>query len=269
MSVRSTYSLITALALLAVLITVVVRSDVNSRRQTVRQDLFRELRPVRLSNCDLQRFGEGYDGGYLLCGNLLGLIEAGYSYGINGSDGWGCDVSRSLKVKVHQYDCFNLRQPTCPGGNTLFHPECVGAVAGLENGRPFDTLADQIAVRSPDARHLVMKMDVEGAEWEALGRAPDAVLLRIDQLDVEFHHNEDPSFVAVVRRLKQFFHVVHVHFNNWSCEADEKPFPAWAFEVLFVNKRLGVVDPSGAAGGLVPPDAPNNPAGPDCQVDFQ
>ena len=68
----------------------------------LRTALFAELQPVELANCQLQRFGEPHDGGYLMCGNLLGSVKAGYSYGISGYDGWGCDISRTLNVRVHQ-----------------------------------------------------------------------------------------------------------------------------------------------------------------------
>jgi hypothetical protein len=243
--------------------------DLNAAREAMnRQNLFSELRPVKLSNCTLARFGEQHDGGYLLCANLLGSVGAGYSYGISGYDGWGCDVSRELSVSVHQYDCFDLRQPSCPTGRTVFHPECVAGAPSTEGGRAFDTVEDQLARNGDGARHVVMKMDVEGAEWDSLWSAPDEVLQRIDQLDIELHHNEDARFVAVVQRLKQFFYVTHVHFNNFSCEGNQKPFPSWAFEVLFVNKKVGVIDPSGTAGGLLPLDAPNDPDKPDCQAAF-
>ena len=35
-----------------------------------------ELRPVVLQNCTLERIGSVYDGGYLMCGNLLGRIQS-------------------------------------------------------------------------------------------------------------------------------------------------------------------------------------------------
>jgi hypothetical protein len=114
-----------------------------------------------------------------------------------------------------------------------------------------------------------MKIDVEGAEWESFAAAPDSVFEQIDQLAVEFHHTEEQQYVDVVRKLKRFFHVVHVHFNNWSCVDTLKPFPAWAYEVLFVNKKLGVLDPSKPAGRPSPLDARNNPEQPDCQVAFR
>ena len=231
----------------------------------IRQVLFRELQPVKLSNCTLERFGEAHDGGYLLCGNLLGAVASGYSYGISGYDGWGCDISRKLDVTVHQYDCFDLTRPVCDGGATVFHGECIGVAAGLEDGRPFDTLESQIVKNGDRGKRLVVKMDVEGAEWDSFLDAPNDVLQRIDQLAVEFHGSGDARYLEAVQRLKQFFHVVHLHWNNYACVESQDPFRAWAYEVLFVNKRIGVVDPAGKVVLPHPLDAPNNPGKPDCR----
>ena len=96
--------------------------------------------------------------------------------------------------------------------------------------------------------------------------APDAVLEQIDQLSVEFHGASDERYVAAVRTLKKFFYVANLHFNNYSCQPDLAPFPSWAYEVLFVSKRLGVLGASAPARGPQPLDAPNNPKYQDCQV---
>ncbi|HEV3486658.1 MAG TPA: hypothetical protein VG106_14700, partial [Vicinamibacterales bacterium] len=101
---------------------------------------------------------------------------------------------------------------------------------------------------------------------------PDEVLQRIDQLTVEFHWKHDgrlnwwpaDKYLRLVRRLKRFFEVAHLHFNNGACIEGLDPFPTWAYEVLFVNKRIAAVDPSRKAGGLHPLDAPNDPSQPDC-----
>lgn len=97
-----------------------------------RAALFEMLQPVALANCELERFGEANDGGYLMCGNLLDGVRSGYSYGIGGYDGWGCTISRSREVPVHQYDCFNTTPPACFLGNAVFHAECVGEAAATE-----------------------------------------------------------------------------------------------------------------------------------------
>lgn len=243
-----------------------VRRTEALRKEQARTDLFEEIQPVHVVNCELKRFGEPHDGGYPLCANLLDAVRAGYSYGISGYDGWGCDVSRQLRVPVHQYDCFDLRAPLCPGGNTVFHGECVGPRTVIDEGRPFDTISNQVMKNGDAAVPVVMKVDVEGAEWDSFLAAPDSVFERIDQLDVEFHQVDDPKYVTTIRRLKQFFYVAHVHYNNFSCDESLRPFPSWAFEVLLVNKRIARSDGSPAPPSPPGVDGPNTPAWPDCQA---
>ena len=111
----------------------------------------------------------------------------------------------------------------------------------------------------------LIKIDVEGAEWDSLLSSPEEVLAQIDQIAVEFHGIEDEKSLALVRRLKQSFEVAHIHFNNASCTSGTEPFPSWAYEVLFVSKRLAVLDSSRQAGGRHPLDSPNVPLMLDCQ----
>ena len=86
-----------------------------------------------------------------------------------------------------------------------------------------------------------MKFDVEGAEWDSLMATPDEVLARIDQMPMELHGATERRFLKVVQKLKRTFHLVSVHYNNYSCTDDLRPFPARAYQVLWVNKRLGML----------------------------
>ena len=70
----------------------------------------------------------------------------------------------------------------------------------------------------------------------------------------------------MVRKLRKHFHVVNVHYNNWTCHPDVRPLLSTAFEVLFVSKRIGVVDTNGTPQVPNPFDSPNNWERPDCQV---
>lgn len=95
----------------------------------VRVQLLEELRPVVLQNCTLERFGSANDGGYLMCGNLLGRAQSAYSYGIGPKDDWGCSISDRLGIPVHQYDCFSPPEAPCANGRSVFHDECIGPTA--------------------------------------------------------------------------------------------------------------------------------------------
>ncbi len=230
-----------------------------------RQQLWQELQPVTLANCDLQRFGEPADGGYLVCANLLSEVKAGYSYGISGYDGWGCAVAANLRVPVHQYDCFNTTVPSCQA-STTFHAECVGTGPQEIEGRTFDAMDRQLAANGHGDARVVMKMDVEGAEWDAFLSAPDNLLDRIDQLVIEMHGTSEAKFLRAVHRLKQHFHVANLHMNNHACTGGQAPFAAWAYEVLFVNKRLAQATGAPRPTPYHALDRPNNGETPDCQV---
>ena len=237
-----------------------------SARQ-LRQSIMAELQPVALKNCTLQRFGSANDGGYLMCGNLLDNLDAGYSYGVGHNDDWGCDVSRRYGVPVHQYDCFDPSRPTCKGGTFVFHNVCVGPRAEEKDSRVFDTLENQIRANGHSGRPLVFKIDVEGAEWEALEVAADELLATIPQLAMELHGYNDRRMLEVLRKLNRHFYLVNLHFNNWSCTSWAAPFPAWAYQVLWVNKRIAEIDPSvpipAPMSSLNAPDAISEP---ECQL---
>ena len=235
----------------------------------LQRELVDELETVSLKNCTLKRYGSAHDGGYLMCENLLKDVTAAYSYGIDLEDNWGCDVSRELGMIVHQYDCFTKERPACSDGRFMFHDECVGPRQTTLDGQPFDTVAAQIARNGDTGNALLLKMDVEGAEWDSLLATPDAVLDTFVQMPMELHLRGSPDksrFVTLVRRLKEKFYLVNLHFNNHACTRVDEPLPSLAFQTLWVNKRVGILDPN--APSPTPPsplNAADNPNLPECR----
>ena len=172
--------------------------------------------------------------------------------------------SVALKPSLMQADGLH-RHADCARGRSVFHDECIGPRSETIDARFFDTFTAQIAKNGDAGKTLVVKIDVEGAELASLMTTPARVLDRIDQLAMEIH-GTDERFLGLVRKLKQQFHLVHLHFNNQSCSVRFKPLPAWAYQVLFVNKRIGIVDPSRPTATLPHPlDAPDYALGGDCQ----
>jgi hypothetical protein len=262
--IRTAFVIIAVAAAAAVAIGEVVRHAAGRR---LREAILAELQPVVLKNCTLKRFGSANDGGYLMCENLIEPLDAAYSYGVGSNDDWACEVSRRYHVPVHQYDCFDPARPTCEGGTFVFHNECVGDQIGYKSSRFFDTLENQIRKNGDLGRRLVIKMDIEGAEWDSLLAAPQELLSSIPQITMEMHGVDDPKIVEVLRKLKRNFYLVNLHFNNWSCTLKAAPLPAWAYQTHWVNKRIGVPDPASPFPAPTSPlNEPDSPRWPDCQL---
>jgi len=149
----------------------------------------------------------------------------------------------------------------------VFHNECVGDRTGYRKSHLFDTLENQIRKNGDTGRHLIIKMDIEGGEWESLLTAPDELLASIPQFAMEMHGFDDPRILEVLGKLNRNFYLVNLHFNNWSCTSRAAPLPAWAYQVLWVNKRIGIVDPTAPVPAPMSPlNAPDSPTWADCQL---
>ena len=263
-SIRITFVIIALGTAAAIVIGALVR---RAAGRELREAILAELQPVALKNCTLKRFGSANDGGYLMCENLIEPLDAAYSYGVGPNDDWGCEVSRRYHVPVHQYDCFDPARPTCNGGTFVFHNKCVGDRTGHRESRFFDTLENQIRKNGDTGRHLLIKMDIEGAEWDALLATSDELLASIPQITMEMHGYNNPKILKVIRKLKRNFYLVNLHFNNWSCTSKTAPLPAWAYQTHWVNKRIDVPDAAvPVPAPMSPLNAPDSPTWPGCQL---
>src|SRR5205814_2116708 len=83
-------------------------------------------------------------------------------------------------------------------GALVVHHECVGDRTGSRASRFFDTLENQIRKNggAPEsAQRVIIKMDIEGAEWDAFLATPDELLASIPQISMEMHGYDDPKIV--------------------------------------------------------------------------
>jgi hypothetical protein len=196
-----------------------------------------------------------------------GLVGA-YSYGINGFDGWGMSIASTYNVSLNEYDCTNSKQPTvCAGCNVHFHGECI-----LNNDAPpkplFKTLGQQLqdsGNANATDRSLLLKIDVEAAEWPIFAEEPVENLKKFRQIVVEYHwinkvENHDQYLKAVKKIEQAGFAVAHIHGNNYGGELislGDYSLPN-VLEVTYIEKPT-----SGCAAGIpyhVPQDQANNPA---------
>ena len=181
--------------------------------------VMRLLRPHRLKGRSKIRVGRFFDGGYVMV-DLFDGTEAAYSLGINDDVSWDIDIA-NRGIQLLQYD------PTIDGlseQHKLFDwkPFWIGGQLNRQERR--ETLESLIEQNGhTHCRNLVLKCDIEGAEWPLLQQTPNHVLQQFRQIVLELHSLEmlaQPDHADNIRRafvnLTASHHVVHVHANNYA-----------------------------------------------------
>jgi hypothetical protein len=263
-----------------------------------------QLLPDRLSFLnphvidDLRRYGNRRDGGYLLPASVIGQIDAVLSCGL--ATDWSLEEDLAAGHGgriIHVYDHtvgakafrrsvknaffkflsgrttladLRHRYETSAGYRRFFtgnHVHFRERVFNRQDNANDATLAIAFA-RLADARHVFVKMDIEGAEYRLLpelGRFAD----RIDLLTIEFHDTDPlrPVFEQQVRSLLEHFAIVHLHGNNIAgVAADGLPD---ALEITFLNRRFPIPDKRRDRLPVVGLDLPNDPQRPECELRFR
>jgi len=189
------------------------------------KELFERLK-VCTSCTQFRRLGEAGDGGYLTCmDGLVGgtTIRAAYSLGVAGNDKWSEDVYNILKVPVHQADCTVDSSPAQNCRDCNFHKVCLMGESGVGShpvgpNMNMQQLFQSTGQASAPDDSLVMKMDIEGAEWPIFTDG-NSGLNKLKQLIVEFHAlgNEQShhQYASALRNIEHAgFKVAHIHGNN-------------------------------------------------------
>jgi hypothetical protein len=193
------------------------------------------LRPYATDGA-LIRVGDAGDGGYVM---IEAFDAAGaISIGIGGNVSWDLDMARR-GLPIGMFDPTIVAPPaTVPGGT--FHRIGLGTpVQAAASGLALKPLAQLLELaNAPASGDLILKIDIEGAEWDALADVDD--FARYPQVVLELHDMgrlNDEETAANVLHLLRAIHAthlpVHVHANN---EAGLAAFGAyWLPEVLEVS----------------------------------
>lgn len=90
---------------------------------------------------------------------------------------------------------------------------------------------------------MVLKMDVEGCEWDVFDQLDENTLLRFDQIVIELHSlltsskSQKALILSVLEKLSNTHNVVHVHANNsCKCSYMENSVTPDVIEVTYIRK---------------------------------
>ncbi|MEO8682296.1 MAG: FkbM family methyltransferase [Vicinamibacterales bacterium] len=177
------------------------------------------LAPMDVDGAAFVRVGQDHDGGYVML-DVLGpdTVDAAYGFGISHDTAWD-EAIAGRGIDVYMFDHTIASLPT---GLPRCRAFAIG-VTGHVKGPSLRTLRQLLDEHGHAAsRRLIMKMDVEGCEWDVFDEAASDVIDQFSQIVVEYHRLtaavHDPAMMASVRRvlakLNRTHQCIHVHANG-------------------------------------------------------
>jgi Methyltransferase FkbM domain len=209
---------------------------------TIVQEIKNRLIPYKCSS--LKRYGGDYDGGYIFKSDLVKDTKYVYSYGVGPNDGYITfdKEMASLGKDVYLYDA-SVSDPWWQEPHFHFTPEYVNSQNILnhikQNGHTNET-------------NMVLKMDIEGNEFETLINCDESLFSHFNQIGIEIHDvlnsHVEPYYVINAQnphlrwlnkinlfdRLNKHYKLVHIHGNN--CSMVKRDGMADVLELTYVRK---------------------------------
>jgi hypothetical protein len=175
------------------------------------------IAPMRVKEQRKTRIGGKADGGYVMLDSFPKGVVC-YSLGIGGDVSWDRDMA-DRGMDIFQFD-HTVDGP--PVKHPNFHFKKIGiGPSDTENPslRRLDTL---IRENNHETADLILKMDIEDAEWDVIDSIDISTIAKFSQIVVEFHglarldqHVWQEKMQRSFRKLRNSHVPFHVHGNNW------------------------------------------------------
>lgn len=175
------------------------------------------LTPRDLHDLPKRRLGQNADGGCVLADDLA-AVSVVYSFGVGGEVSFEHDLAQAGKP-IYLFD-HTVPGPPHPHANFHFRPEGLGPCG--DPAAQLYSLQHQIHRNGhDDLRDMLLKIDIEGAEYEVVGSLDAESLTRFRQIALEIHWlsrlNEPAfrqAFYIALSKINEYFVLFHVHGNN-------------------------------------------------------
>ncbi len=173
----------------------------------------------KVNDFDLVRVGTAHDGGYIMLNDFAtGGRGIAYSFGIGAEISWDADMA-GRNYDVFMYDHTIDKLPKVLNGFHFFKE----GIADSEN--PSDEQLHSLEYYLKNNNHenykdMILKMDVEGAEWGFLSLVSPETLKKFGQIVFEFHNmnslsgNNAERMLSSLDKINKTHRLVHLHANN-------------------------------------------------------
>lgn len=207
-----------------------------------KKDYFKELRSVLqiqkpLCNKDMIRIGKKYDGGYVLLNDFSDDMHV-YSFGIAQDVSFEKELANNgLQIYMHDHTIPDLPEQH---PNFDFNRVGISHIDEPENHKlSMKTLLEKNGDLAND--NLILKMDVEGAEWDFIANTSSGILNQFRQITFELHRLTDianrEKILGTLNKLNETHQAVWIHANNFGQveRARNIEIPAY-IEITYLNK---------------------------------
>lgn len=187
---------------------------------------------------ELIRIGRDNDGGYVMLKDFSPNTHA-YSFGIADDVSWDAAIAE-MGLKVYMYDHTIGNSPRNFKNGTFYSIGISGKDSADGNVLSIRTILEKSG--DIQKKDLLLKMDVEGAEWEFILETPSCILENFAQMTFEFHgllnKNKQELVIEALAKLNKTHQVIWVHGNNAKHAYNAKGLILpYLLEATYVSKK--------------------------------
>jgi len=237
-----------------------LRHSFKDTSQNSLLEFWKSFEFVSLEQENYKHFGADEDGGYFLAFPFNKSSEV-VSVGLGDNLSFDFDISPYVN-RIHMWD-----HTITPPGEIPLNSKYYSKGLGCKTSGDFISLKEMFDNLDQESR-IILKIDIEGAEWEVLDSLNRNALDRIDQMVIEFHglfeivrnQIKFQSALKSLRFLSRDFYTINVNVNNWGNVQvlHGLTFPD-VIEVSYLRKDLNF---EGDHGKISLKGFPNNPKQP-------
>ena len=185
----------------------------------------------------IYRVGSTLDGGYVM--HKIGNEKVAISIGVGRDVSWDLAISK-LGIMVHMFDHTVARPPTI-FANSKFHKIGIRSSKTKRSKKLLEIEGILKKSGCEESENLILKIDIEGGEWEILEETESKFLEKFNQIIIEFHDVDlnDPIKKNVLEKIRLTHSIIHINPNNYSKITS---FEGYLFpnilEVTYVKNQL-------------------------------
>jgi hypothetical protein len=238
------------------------------------QALLDLLTPSHVPGLKLERWGSEADGGYVVPGDLLRKSSLLITGGVGDDVDFEAEVARKIPaIKIVLFDHTIENVPRNSPPSATWHKLELGTSPGQTSLTKTLDLAGQSTTRD-----LILKLDIESAEWRLIDSTPRDFWRSVSVLILEIHNLQDrkhwDEYHRVLKVLDEQLLLIHAHGNNCSPTTHfrhQGTYVPTTMELTYINRNnipFGATPMRWNKPGPTNLDRANDPRSKDLPLDY-